>query len=362
MPEPVRVERWRVTVEVLSPLHLGAGGPPLLADYDFVVERGRVWVLDQERALARLSDAELAAGVDVRLSRLLRPPEYAACARYALPLRGEAPTEIVPLVRDVHDRPYLPGSSLKGALRTALAWALVYYLDPPFQSPRDIAAGPPERAAQPLERRLFGPDPNHDLLRALQVRDAQPLGAASAEASLLGLYGWRGRGLVRIAEGTRWCVETLTVGTRFAGELRLDRPLLARGVLPSPRIEDTTLDLGDTWHYAREFSKALIERELRFYQNGKLPRVERFYHDLAARLERAEWHEAALPLGWGTGWLAKTVGLFLEGEPDFTALVTQFRLARGGKADEFPSTRRLIERGGVAEAPLGWVWLRFEPQ
>jgi CRISPR-associated protein Csm5 len=320
-----------------------------------------VWVLDPQRALARLSDEELAAGVDVRLSRLLRPPEYAACARYVLRLRGEAPNEILPLVRDVHDRPYLPGSSLKGALRTALAWALMYYLQPPFRSQTDVVAGPPERAASRLERRLFGPDPNHDLLRALRVRDVGPAGDAPVEATLLGLYGWRGGRLARIAEGTRWCVETLAVGTRFEGELLLDHGLLTGSVLRKPRIDDTPLELGDTWHYAREFGKALLAREQEFYEDGGLRRVEGFYTELKARLEGAEWGEAALPLGWGTGWLAKTVGLYLEGEPDFTALVERLRLARGGRAEEFPATRRLVERGGVAEAPLGWVWLRLEP-
>ncbi|MBX5492554.1 MAG: type III-A CRISPR-associated RAMP protein Csm5 [Chloroflexi bacterium] len=362
MGEQLHFQRWRVAAEVLSPLHIGAGGPPLLADYDFVAERGRVWVLDPQRALAGLSDEELAAGVDMRLSRLLRPSQYAACARYVLPLRGEAPNQILPLVRDVHDRPYLPGSSLKGALRTALAWALIYYLAPPFQSQRDVAAGPPERAARPLERRLFGPDPNRDLLRALRVRDAQPVGDAAVEATLLGLYGRRGRDLTRIAEGTRWCVETLAVGARFEGELLVDRGLLAQGQLPAPRIDDTPLDLADTWYYAREFAKALVQHEQEFYCSGGLPRIESFYATLAAKLESAEWGETALPLGWGTGWFAKTVGLYLQGEDDFDRLVQRLGLARGGRPEEFPASRRLVERGGVAEAPPGWIWLRLEPR
>ena len=55
--------------------------------------------------------------------------------------------------RDVQDRPYLPGSTLKGAFRTVLAWGLLSYepaamagLDPSALDQRERLGNPSRRA------------------------------------------------------------------------------------------------------------------------------------------------------------------------------------------------------------------------
>src|SRR5690606_18415556 len=80
-------------------------------------------------------------------------------------------------VKDAYDRPYLPGSSLKGALRTVLAWSIwrERKLQPDARQLQRRRAW----AASSYEKAIFGRSPNHDLLRALQVSDSQPLDAAA---------------------------------------------------------------------------------------------------------------------------------------------------------------------------------------
>src|SRR5690606_2029878 len=91
-------------------------------------------------------------------------------------LRG---AEIQEQIKDPWDRPYIPGSSLKGALRTAIAFV--------GAAQRKIQINPAEFrrdsrfAAQPLEQKILnaanvppGKVPNYDLLRALQISDTTP--------------------------------------------------------------------------------------------------------------------------------------------------------------------------------------------
>ena len=81
-------------------------------------------------------------------------------------------------LKDLYNRPYLPGSSLKGALRTSLAW---YGWQARKLQPDRLMLDEKRAkfASRRYEQELFGRDPNHDLLRALQVSDSNPVGTDS---------------------------------------------------------------------------------------------------------------------------------------------------------------------------------------
>jgi CRISPR-associated protein Csm5 len=265
---------------------------------------------------------------------------------------------VLPFARDVYDRPYLPGSSLKGALRTALAWGL---LSAEERSPTAHELAPnPYHAAAPLERRLFGPSPNLDLLRALRVADLALVGDAEADVSVAAIYSLRGNHLASKGPGYRWHVESLPVGTRLAGSVSLDEHLL--GLPAASRSFGSRRDwLADLPRHCVAFATELARREAAFYREWGPPAPLDFYRRLLDRAERAERAEGLIQLGWGTGWTAKTVGMVLQDDPRFPELVSRYRLDRGRVAPAFPKTRRLIERGNTPELPLGWVRFRLVP-
>ena len=96
-------------------------------------------------------------------------------------------TDIREAIKSVGNRPYIPGSSIKGAIRTALLSDLInnaenekLYNDSSQHLNREIDKGAPSRRrtenpARKIEELAFGKDPNHDLLRTLQVSDTEPL-------------------------------------------------------------------------------------------------------------------------------------------------------------------------------------------
>lgn len=354
------VTQWQLEVKTLTPLHVGAGGPRLQADYDFLVRRGEVLVFDTPGVLAQLSDEELERGVEPRISALLRPEQYDAHVRYRLtPRGGGAPSEIVPCVRDVEDRPYLPGSSFKGALRTVLAWALASERGQPL--PLERLQPQPKFAAAELERQLFGSTPHRDLLRALRVTDLRPADPVQTELTTVAVYSLRGDQLVPKGPGYRWAVETLPAGTRLQGSITLDEYLFSPPAQELP-FSQQRRRLAELPRAARGFVRELARRESRFFSEHGQPRVGQFYHRLLERIEEMEQRRLEvgfLQLGWGTGWTAKTLGLALMADPRFPQLVQRYQLDSRRNAGVFPKTRRLVERGNTAEEPPGWITFRL---
>ena len=171
---------YDVTVSVLTPLHIGSG-KDLLNEYDYSIRNGRTWCLNESALLDAqdVEDADTAALLGrTPPAQLLQERDFhpdSRLFRYILAgtPRSQAPgAQLREQIKDAFDRPYLPGSSFKGALRTALAWNM--WRQKGMRPDISKIGRNPRWAAQQLERELFGRDPNHDLLRALHVSDSAP--------------------------------------------------------------------------------------------------------------------------------------------------------------------------------------------
>lgn len=189
----------RFTAIPLTPIHVGDGS--LLAPEDYLLEQAAVARFVPERVVADMRPSErqrflaaLDAGrldeAQAILRRAADPDRHvverialAECAREKLAALFENPLqrgEIRPFVR-TGGRPYLPGSSLKGALRTALLNHFAILRQPAVVRALSEAAGqerrPGEtgRRAEALVRAAFdlGPNgPDTDPLRFVEVADA----------------------------------------------------------------------------------------------------------------------------------------------------------------------------------------------
>ena len=361
---------YMVALHTLSPLHIGEGRE-LRQGFDFVVYGNRTYRLDEDAVLEAKADrllpkrdgtyplpGELLDAADFRDMRLFR---------YSIPghPRSErADARIQAFIKDVHDRPYIPGSSLKGALRTALAWTGWTEIKPRLE--RSSIGGNRAWAGQKLERKLFGPDPNHDLLRALQVSDLSGPqkpgeGLALVNAQVLTLR----------SAGSPIELEALVGDVVFQGSLTVDETLFSEQA-------ERVLGFGNRRHWLdellprlRKHSQARINRLAEWFERAEgAQAVANFYRNLA-RVSLGE-NQALAQIGWGTGWDGKTFWTHLQREPQlFEQLVHDFRLARAGRTspprkpgDPFPRSRRaaMTLKDGVprAAAPFGWVLLEMK--
>ena len=168
---------YKLTLQTLTPIHIG-DGEELRLGFDFVIRGNSTWRLDEDAILESKWDAmHLNQSGRTRYplpGEVLREADFRNGRLFRYILRGaprsrRADARLKTFIKDHNDHPYIPGSSLKGALRTALAWTGWKEIKPYLE--RRAIGNRRSWAGRPLERKLFGKDPNHDLLRALQVSD-----------------------------------------------------------------------------------------------------------------------------------------------------------------------------------------------
>lgn len=275
-------------------------------------------------------------------------------------------------VRDGKDRVIIPGSSIKGALRTAVAWKVLK--DQKQSQPTGFRNEVTDEVTQKLNqyraiadrekradfrktffnelmKRLFGPDPHHDLFRAVTVSDAfqlnkQPqretikvLCVSSASTAYFAKSGRAGREI-------KLSCECLPEGMQTAVSLTLDEAILKqwandRGSPPPFSTIDDLLQI------AKDFALAQWDFENAFLSNVtsgiNITLLRRFYQG---------GREASLRLGWGTGMLGTTIDLLFD-----NALRKQIRNMLTPRNDPAPKSRRIVTRNGIPSFPLGWVRL-----
>ena len=337
-------------VTVRTPVHIGSGAV-LRKDADYIVEPAgaakQVRVVDVERALTTLGREQLGSMQGGAVAAAVARGARERVTRHVLPYRGPDPGEIREQLALADGTPYLPGSSLKGALRTALLAAVL----------ERRGGALPAVTGPDVEELALGALPNarpqnRDMLRLLRLSDFVPerpagvLALLRLEARPLRPPAGRGRQGIPI-----WC-EALAPGTWLRGTLTLERGSALEGALAADQREALDDYLGRIAAFAARVAD--FEHESYAAAASLAPPVIR---EIIAGHGRAG-PEVWCNLGWGGGWHTKTVASVLPPDQRLAAaqrVRERFR-AGGPVPSPFPSSRRVAfsEQG---ETPMGWVQL-----
>lgn len=401
-------DTYRLTITTLSPLHIGTGNT-LIEGYDYVLgpkNDTRAWVLDQDilaetlfRRSEQLSSGDISTeGGDLRslLADRLNKLNKRRPTPFCRMVDGESADELLeeddygkdsPLfrykiksdertsvdrireqIKDCHDRPYIPGSSLKGALRTAVAY--VGWQERKLDFDPSELDDSPESAGQPLERRVLNgrssdpsKAPNYDILRALQVGDSAP-----DDQQRLQLF------TVRVVTGSKKSgpaigLEAIPPGVTFTATLTVD------GFLQRSYVAQTlgwSADDQLKWlrvipQVVNAFTRHRIDGERIRWGTSGGP-IQSFYETLYRQLGQLDKRsEFLLQLGWGGGWDSKTFGDILTRDGQvFEKVVEKYgkTMVRQGKykaGDTYPKSRRVVVNSSEQpECPLGWIKVKME--
>jgi len=350
---------YDITVSVLTPLHIGTGRE-LLNQYDYAIHNGRTWRLNEGALLDAqdVEDAAMAAKLAViPPAQLLEAPhDYRpdnGLFRYVLHGTPRSEVEGAQLreqIKDVFDRPYLPGSSLKGALRTALAWKI-------WQE-RNIR---PETndTGRDYERTIFGRDPNHDLLRALHVSDSTPVNPAHLRILNAKVMNFGGELAAPIV------TEAIAQDTKFRLTLKVDEKLFSDWANRDRLRTNGRELLTDLPRSVQNHSLALARQELKWFAGiDKARLISGFYQELVDFPLKSD--QFFVRVGWGTGWESKTFGSHLQADDHLMErIVRKFPLSgkKYKKGDLFPKSRRvvvLITKNGMEGPSRPWGWCLVE--
>ncbi len=337
-----------------SPVHIGCGEYYL--EMDFILKNNRIKFIDYDslfrivefdyRRLEKLIKTAEQGEVKNKVSEIFGINEDKIPISKEIKFVGKEPKRSLKIQKHIqtNGKAYIPGSSIKGFIRTALLFK--YLQDNPEilerhlkiikedldkMSKKKLDAKKKKEISKNLEREVFGKEPTTDTLKYLKITDTSPVN------------------------------ETVVYEVRILGNPQ-QIPLYLECIPPQATLKcdifieekfyETDgkigrIDLDKIFEAVKCFVKELIRTEKEY--RGYPPGISEFYRKIEGK--------DVLRLGHSTGYFSKTIGAILIGE--FEEKFDELRKKIGiginpftkRIVEEFPKTRRITS----GNLPIGWV-------
>lgn len=350
-------EKIPCSIETLSPVHIGSG-VKLVEGWDFIYSQNSkiLKIVSQADLLPTLSEKQLNEfNNDQRRRDILSKAD--SRRSYKLDYQKG---EVLEFERNGNGIPYIPGSSFKGAIRTAL-FVSEYKknkteFDKLLQKVNNSNVKK-EWASEPLLEKAFGGSSNYNKMRLLvpsdihfaqdmvEVSEVKILSLSSPEATS---FNYKNFSLYP---------EHLKIGAKGNFTIRID-DFLFKNATAKRELKFDELKISDIANLVNAQSKAHLEKEIAFFEKcGKqtLKDVIEFNKALLEAIPKNDT-EFILRLSWGSGWKGMT-GDYLDSNW-LNTFRKKFSLGKAG-FPIFPKSRRLLVKDGKAMFTFGWVKVKL---
>ncbi len=382
----------KIEVETITPLFIGAGSdyPVLELSIENGVARRLSFPKIYEKDLEKLKEAIISGKTDEILTFIERNIRESDSALYEMTIPKEISHRLEPqrmvkeILKDISCCPYIPGSSLKGYIRTALIWkiltnddnayrGLLHMLYDMLKNGQDIRRAEnriqtylntllmfdSDNTVDGKNKKKTGKyDPKKDFLKLLVVRDMYPV---NYEMLIERISVWKisppRRG------GRNFLVECVT--GKFNGEILLSRNFeevkrtYARGFEElSEKIFGETVDSRDLleriFTIVEEFTNELIDEEI-----NRIEKLDEGLKQFTTSL-RNHGEGILIRLGGYINILYKTVLLQIRrGDRGlYRQLVTALWRRSSYAWEDFPLSLKLTS----SNKPLGWCVLKLNSE
>lgn len=306
------LKHHRMRIRVLSPIHIGSGEKLMKKEYIFLPNKSQVIIPDLRKMYAAISAKHLASKYEDyilhnyrdELGRWLqeqgfRINDYMSWKRYVLyagdlvaePGRDRAPRpkEIMAFIKDGNGDPFVPGSSIKGMIRTALlSWEIRHH--------KERYSNELGRVLQNMDRQMNRKRYLNQETSDLEVKAFHSLKNDKKEVS--NAVNSNLSGLI-ISDSKPLSVDQLTLSQKI--DISLDRreralPILKEALKPGTDIEfEVTIDTKTC-----PYSMDIILEALEDFQ-------QICYSRFHSKFGRGTNKEGIVWLGGGCGFLSKTI-------------------------------------------------------
>ncbi len=386
-----------VLIETLTPLHIGSGR--MLqgnTEYLYFQEARTVAVVDEHKILDIIGEDQLEAWIGIinrgddlltYLNTRRAGVKPADTSRRIMAVIGKRSPGGNQTVREQlfsgNGQPILPGSSLKGSIRTAVLNALIKEKPAAARRINDVKRFNERKqkydyAGQKLEGKYFsnvnmpGEAPNHDVFRLLRIGDAHFDQTVCLLSETLNELG---NGTFEMKDSVKQFIECIPAGAETICRVQIPAELKAR--LNEVRYRE----VGDKMPHRDRIewpkllndinanTRRLIQNELNRYQSQLLPDdgAGEYLDSLKGMMTGLKTNQCVIRVGFGTGYLNMTGGWAEEQwkdalpkekfDAEMTDLAREIRHDRNGKHDRWsqvlPKSRKMV-LGGV---PLGFLKL-----
>lgn len=355
-----------IKIQTLTPVHVGSG-TELQGNFEYLYfqKEGKVAVVDAEKVLAILGEDNLPQWIacidnNQPLLPLLQQRSKNLCAADVaareIPLSKATDKPIRSQIYSGNGKPILPGSSLKGAMRTII-WA-EWILDNPrtVQDDRNLKNFRGGWSDESVAKTVFGSDPNHDIFRLLQVGDVEFTQTEAYETNVINKY----RDTWKIKQEITQFVEAVPAGITASFRLTFNDLMLKRVSRDYFNRNSQRLELDQFFPLINNHTLRLVDDEINYWDKKQdnpealgdyveeMERISNIIGNCAA-------NECVMRLGWGSGFRFMTGDWHNEMTyDDYYRLVKSLR-PKHPEDLVFPKTTRFIN-GGM---PLGFVKMSF---
>lgn len=281
---------------------------------------------------------------------------------------------------------YIPGSSIKGALRTA--WLYQQCLNDEHLLQKIAREEKDKFADRVLNENILqgGTNPKEyqdkafDLFKVLQVGDSQ----SQLAETVLGLVAEKilnarvllkdtGKSVTAEFKSSWTFYEAIRNDAQFSGKLSLDVGLLTNDRAVNKmgwNSQQKSFSLTSLCQAVNQFAKDIVDWEIDYFTRieqkagyCELDKLIAFYQELQKEISQASADTIYLSVGHSSGWHKLTVGTLLAKKlstQEFTNMRRNFKLAKDHLDFEYPKTRKLpmVEKYRTTR-PFGWVKIEF---
>jgi CRISPR type III-A-associated RAMP protein Csm5 len=385
------------TIETLTPLHVGDGN--ILKTWDIIASGSSVSIYDigevievaqnNPKALEQFGQENSSLGKFLKDNRLKVKPAYSLGAvldkpqpnpkTNFKPVQHISVSELRTSMKTGFGKAYIPGSSIKGAIRTAL-WVSIDRSGLPEVSDRDFDS---------KVKRIQGQSAHNDFLKPLIVSDSMDVDVERLIVQEVKVKSLKISGPPALKQSIY--VEAFPKQSRFSFKIGLNELSQAEmdifKIKPCPSV--TTW--ADMTKQINVHSKHLAEREQAFFTKHGMDDTAEFYSGLLEKFATLPEGVFILRLSWGSGWKGMT-GDWINDDNDLMKVRKKHSLGktyyecpdcndRNVKFDKqkrsficknfnckkehkflekkfvdiFPKSRRLALDNGMFNLPMGWV-------
>ena len=368
-----------IKIEVLSPVHIGSGNL-LQNNTDFVTTDNGVdyfiRLVDDRKILdligvEHLNDwllsIERKDNTKELVKRFAPNSKVADYSKRRLVDYSQGINSNDTLKEHIHNGmgfPYIPGSSIKGAIRTAILASLaaaVSNKEEKIKTGKLDKNGNPFLSAEKIEKVLFGNDPNSDIFRFIHVGDAYFEKDSEIALRVVNINIKKGDDLQDNSKPQ--LIEAINNGVASTFQMKIANDYYNWVKTKFPTVGNLVAEINslpNLFMMINTHTEKLVNSELEFWREINKTGAEEYIGNMEKILEEIEscekGKECVLRIGHASGWRFIT-GAWTEKLENFNDVVIPASRPKNFNYTEydFPKSRRIDEESDV----LGFVKLKL---
>jgi len=364
----------KINIETLTPVHVGSGNL-LYNNTDFVqvniggephiavISEDKIWKLLGEQHLDKwliaIAKKENLKEFLKRFAPEAKSKDYSK-RRMPLYCRLKENDTLKECIHNGIGLPYIPGSSIKGAIRTAILASRANMISNKENKIQQDKRGRIVITGANIEQELFGKDPNSDIFRFIQVGDAYFDEETEIATRLINLNIRQNSDDLRDSSKSQ-IVEAIGMEAKSEFQMKVSKEYYEFVKKNNSNIGNLPVSsIGDLFRLINEHTRNLIEEEINYWsdiiehKDGGNDYVDEMQKILQEINHCEVGKSCVLRIGHASGWRFIT-GAWTEKIANFKNVVVPASRPnnRNYEAYDFPKTRRWDEDSYI----LGFVKL-----